>query len=45
MRFFPDTWMLEYGRGAIPSTLLFALADSFTSTTDLLTVGTCACTR
>ncbi|XP_005109066.1 sigma non-opioid intracellular receptor 1 [Aplysia californica] len=32
------TWMVEYGRGFIPSTLTFALADSFFSTTDLLTV-------
>ncbi|CAL1541052.1 unnamed protein product [Lymnaea stagnalis] len=32
------TWMVEYGRGFIPSTLFFALADSFTSTTDFLTV-------
>mmetsp|Transcript_33743 Transcript_33743/g.58321 ORF Transcript_33743/g.58321 Transcript_33743/m.58321 type:complete len:222 (-) Transcript_33743:185-850(-) len=34
-----DTWMLEYGRGAIPSTMLFALADSFTSTMDFWTVA------
>ena len=33
-----DTWMVEYGRGFIPSTLGFALADSVFSTTDLLTV-------
>ncbi|KAK0056765.1 sigma non-opioid intracellular receptor 1 [Biomphalaria pfeifferi] len=32
------TWMVEYGRGFIPSTLFFALADSFFSTTDFLTV-------
>lgn len=28
------TWMVEYGRGFIPSTLLFALADNIFSTTD-----------
>lgn len=28
------TWMVEYGRGFIPSTLLFALADNLFSTTD-----------
>ncbi|KAH9495088.1 Sigma non-opioid intracellular receptor 1 [Bulinus truncatus] len=33
-----DTWMVEYGRGFIPSTLFFALADSFFSTTDFVTV-------
>ncbi|XP_059142215.1 sigma non-opioid intracellular receptor 1-like [Physella acuta] len=32
------TWMVEYGRGFIPSTLFFALADSITSTTDFITV-------
>uniref|UniRef100_A0A0B6ZFH6 Sigma non-opioid intracellular receptor 1 n=1 Tax=Arion vulgaris TaxID=1028688 RepID=A0A0B6ZFH6_9EUPU len=32
------TWMVEYGRGFIPSTLFFALADSFTSTLDFPTV-------
>jgi hypothetical protein len=39
VRFFPDTWMLEWGAGAIPSTLVFALSDSFTSTNDMITVG------
>lgn len=28
------TWMVEYGRGFIPSTLAFALADCVFSTTD-----------
>ena len=23
----PDTWMVEYGRGFVPSTILFALSD------------------
>lgn len=32
------TWMVEYGRGFMPSTLFFALADSFFSTTDFITV-------
>ena len=32
------TWMVEYGRGFIPSTLGFALADTFFSTTDFLTL-------
>jgi hypothetical protein len=31
--------MVEYGRGFIPSTLGFALADTFFSTTDFLTLG------
>ncbi|XP_056147052.1 sigma non-opioid intracellular receptor 1 [Lampris incognitus] len=31
------TWMVEYGRGFIPSTLSFALADTLFSTQDLLT--------
>ncbi|XP_066458402.1 sigma non-opioid intracellular receptor 1 isoform X2 [Eleutherodactylus coqui] len=31
------TWMVEYGRGFIPSTLGFALADTFFSTQDFLT--------
>ncbi|KAK3796613.1 hypothetical protein RRG08_019909 [Elysia crispata] len=30
------TWMVEYGRGFIPSTLVFALADTFFSTTDFV---------
>ncbi|XP_060074119.1 sigma non-opioid intracellular receptor 1-like [Ylistrum balloti] len=32
------TWMVEYGRGFIPSTLGFALADTFFSTTDFVTL-------
>jgi len=32
------TWMVEYGRGFIPSTLFFALADTFTSTLDFVTL-------
>ena len=32
------TWMVEYGRGFIPSTLGFALADCVFSTTDLYLV-------
>ncbi|XP_006795652.1 sigma non-opioid intracellular receptor 1 [Neolamprologus brichardi] len=32
------TWMVEYGRGFIPSTLGFALADTFFSTQDFLTM-------
>lgn len=31
-----DTWMVEYARGFIPSTLGFALADTLFSTTDLV---------
>lgn len=34
----PNTWMVEYGRGVIPSTLFFALADTFFSTQDYLTL-------
>ncbi|RUS79024.1 hypothetical protein EGW08_013235 [Elysia chlorotica] len=30
------TWMVEYGRGFIPSTLVFALADTVFSTTDFV---------
>ena len=30
------TWMVEYGRGFIPSTLGFALADTFFSTQDFI---------
>ncbi|KAL8620083.1 Sigma non-opioid intracellular receptor 1 [Nucella lapillus] len=33
-----ETWMVEYGRGFIPSTLGFALADNIFSTTDFLTL-------
>lgn len=32
------TWMLEYGRGVLPSTLPFALADTVLSSLDVLTV-------
>ncbi|XP_067386971.1 sigma non-opioid intracellular receptor 1-like [Emydura macquarii macquarii] len=32
------TWMVEYGRGFIPSTLMFALADTIFSTQDFLTL-------
>ncbi|XP_068958026.1 sigma non-opioid intracellular receptor 1 [Petaurus breviceps papuanus] len=32
------TWMVEYGRGFIPSTLGFALADTFFSTQDFFTL-------
>lgn len=32
------TWMVEYGRGFIPSTLGFALADTVFSTQDFLTL-------
>ncbi|XP_038598709.1 sigma non-opioid intracellular receptor 1 [Tachyglossus aculeatus] len=32
------TWMVEYGRGCIPSTLAFALADTLFSTQDFLTL-------
>lgn len=32
------TWMVEYGRGLIPSTLGFALADTVFSTQDFLTL-------
>ncbi|KAH0627766.1 hypothetical protein JD844_008079 [Phrynosoma platyrhinos] len=32
------TWMVEYGRGFIPSTLAFALADTVFSTQDFLTL-------
>jgi hypothetical protein len=34
----PNTWMVEYGRGFIPSTLPFALADTIFSTTDYVTL-------
>lgn len=34
MQWSKGTWMVEYGRGFIPSTLLFALADNLFSTTD-----------
>ncbi|KFR17079.1 Sigma non-opioid intracellular receptor 1, partial [Opisthocomus hoazin] len=32
------TWMVEYGRGFIPSTLAFALADTVFSTQDFVTL-------
>ena len=32
------TWMVEYGRGFIPSTLGFALADTLFSTQDIVTL-------
>ena len=32
------TWMVEYGRGFLPSTLGFALCDSIFSTTDFVQV-------
>lgn len=32
------TWMVEYGRGFIPSTLTFALADTLFSTQDFVTL-------
>lgn len=32
------TWMVEYGRGFIPSTLGFALSDTVFSTQDFLTL-------
>lgn len=32
------TWMVEYGRGFIPSTLGFALSDTLFSTQDFLTM-------
>jgi hypothetical protein len=31
-------WMLEYGRGFLPSTLVFAFADMIFSTQDLVSV-------
>ena len=33
-----ETWMVEYARGFIPSTLGFALADTLFSTTDFVTL-------
>ncbi|KAK6177504.1 hypothetical protein SNE40_015594 [Patella caerulea] len=33
-----NTWMVEYGRGFIPSTLGFALSDTFFSTQDYLSL-------
>ena len=36
VNFKAGTWMVEYGRGFIPSTLGFALADTFFSTQDFV---------
>ena len=38
VNFAEGTWMVEYGRGFIPSTMGFALADTFFSTHDFLTM-------
>jgi len=38
VNFKAGTWMVEYGRGFIPSTLGFALADTIFSTQDFLTM-------
>jgi hypothetical protein len=38
VNFKANTWMVEYGRGFIPSTLTYALADTFFSTTDFATL-------
>ena len=38
VNFAAGTWMLEYGRGFIPSTMGFALADTIFSTQDVLTL-------
>ena len=38
MHWTSGTWMVEYGRGFIPSTLGFALADSVFSTTDFIQI-------
>ncbi|CAH3042340.1 unnamed protein product [Porites evermanni] len=38
MHWTAGTWMVEYGRGFIPSTLGFALADSIFSTTDFIQI-------
>jgi len=38
VNFKSGTWMVEYGRGFIPSTLTFALADTIFSTTDFMTL-------
>jgi hypothetical protein len=38
VHFKANTWMLEYGRGFIPSTLGFALADTLFSTHDFITL-------
>ena len=38
VNFKAGTWMVEYGRGFIPSTLGFALADTIFSTQDFVTM-------
>lgn len=38
MQWSAGTWMVEYGRGFIPSTLPFAVADTVFSTQDFLTL-------
>lgn len=38
MQWTAGTYMVEYGRGFIPSTLTFALADTIFGTTDLVTL-------
>lgn len=38
MQWSAGTWMVEYGRGFIPSTLTFALADTLFSTQDFFTL-------
>lgn len=38
VHFKAGTWMVEYGRGFIPSTLGFALADTLFSTQDFMTM-------
>ena len=38
VNFEAGTWMVEYGRGFIPSTLGFALSDTIFSTQDFLTM-------
>jgi hypothetical protein len=39
MAWAPDTWMVEYARGVIPSTLPFALGDSMLSAQDWWSVA------
>ena len=38
VNFKSGTWMVEYGRGFIPSTLGFALSDTIFSTQDFVTM-------
>ena len=38
VHFKAGTWMVEYGRGFIPSTLGFALSDTLFSTQDFITL-------